>query len=201
MTDLFISAGELSGDLHGAKLVEELLKAHPKLKIAAVAGPKMRAMKIKPYFRMETLSVMGFVDVFFSLHKIIKQFYAVRRKILELQPKAVLLIDYPGFHLRLAESLKKKGYQGKIIHYICPTVWAWGKKRIFQMAKNLDLLLTIFPFEPQYFSKTNLPVRYVGHPLISQMQPTILERKKILALFPGSREAQIEKNLPLQLKN
>lgn len=203
MIDLFVAAGEPSGDLHGAKLIEALLIQRPHLKIGAVAGPKMRALPIQPLFRMEDLSVMGFIDVLCALPKILRQFFAIRNEILKLAPKAVVLIDYPGLHLRLERSLRKRGYRGKLIHFICPTVWAWGKKRIPQMAQNLDLLLTIFPFEPACFTQTSLPVQYVGHPLvkpIAEFTPSRTFQGKILALFPGSRKTEIERNLPLQLK-
>lgn len=201
--DLFIATGELSGDLHGAKLIEELLTLRPNLKIGAIAGPKMRKLKIREFFRMENLLVMGFIDVLFALPKIVRQFFAIRKKILELSPKAVVFIDYPGFNLRLERSLRKKGYKGKLIHLICPTVWAWGKKRIPLMAQNLDLLLTIFPFEKACFTHTQLPVQYVGHPLslqVAEFVPSGKLKGKILGLFPGSRKTEIERNLPLQLK-
>jgi lipid-A-disaccharide synthase len=201
--DLFIVAGELSGDLHGAKLIEELLKQNPKLTIGAVAGPKMRKLPIQEFFPMEKLMVMGFIDVLLALPKIARQFFAIRNQILALNPKAVVLIDYPGFNLRLEKSLRAKGYQGKLIHYICPTVWAWGKKRIGTMEKNLDLLLTIFPFEPKCFEKTRLPVQYVGHPLglaVASFVPKGKFQGKILSIFPGSRKKEIKRNLPLQLK-
>ena len=200
MTDLFICSGEMSGDLHGAKLIEALLNLRPDLKIGAVAGPHMRKWPIREYFPMESLKVMGFLDVLKALPQLIRTFYQIRNQILALNPKAVLFIDYPGFHLRLENSLRKKGFQGKLIHFICPSVWAWGKKRIFPMAKNLDLLLTLFPFEKGYFSNTNLKVKYVGHPLAKKIAPPIPCKEKILALFPGSRKAQIDRNLPLQLK-
>lgn len=203
MIDLFIASGEMSGDLHGAKLIEELLILRPSLKIGAVAGPKMRKLPIREIFPMENLRVMGFIDVLLALPKIIRHFFFIRNQILELSPKAVVLIDYPGFHLRMERSLRKKGYKGKLIHYICPTVWAWGKKRIPLMAENLDLLLTIFPFEKSCFANTKLPVQYVGHPLtqaVTQFQPSGKFQGKILGLFPGSRKTEIERNLPLQLK-
>jgi lipid-A-disaccharide synthase len=203
MIDLFIATGEMSADLHGSKLIEALLKERPQLKIGAVAGPKMRKLPITEFFPMENLMVMGFVDVLLALPKIRRNFLAIRNKILELNPKAVVCIDYPGFHLRLEKSLRKKGFQGKLIHFICPTVWAWGKKRIPAMAKNLDLLLTIFPFEKGCFSNTKLPVEYIGHPLteaISNFVPTQKFKGKILGIFPGSRKHEIERNLPIQLR-
>ncbi len=201
--DLFVSSGEMSGDLHGASLIEELLKQRPCLKIGAVCGPKMRRLPIQSFFKMEDLAVMGFLDVLFALPKIIRQFFAIRNQILALNPKVVLFIDYPGFHLRLAKSLKKKGFKGKLIHFICPSVWAWGKKRIPLMAKTLDLLLVLFPFEVESFSSTSLPTLFVGHPLtwaVSQFRTSRLTKRKILGVFPGSRKTEIARNLPLQLR-
>ncbi len=203
MIDLFIATGEMSGDLHGAKLITELLAIKPHLKIGAVAGPQMRKLPIQEYFPMENLRVMGFIDVLLAAPKLIRQFFKIRNTILQLSPKAVIFIDYPGFHLRMEKSLRKKGYLGKLIHFICPTVWAWGKKRIPLMAQNLDLLLTLFPFEKECFAKTQLPVRYVGHPLgldVAGFKPSGKFSGKILGIFPGSRKAEIERNLPLQLK-
>lgn len=203
MADLFLIAAEPSADLHGSKLVEALLAARPGLKIAAVAGPLMRSLPIEVLFPMESLQAMGFLDVLSALPRIARQFFSIRKKILSLNPKAVVCIDYPGFNLRLEASLRKQGYQGKLIHYVCPTVWAWGKKRIPRMAETLDLLLTLFPFEKECFSSTSLRVEYVGHPLASQILPaeTAVQRSgsNILALFPGSREAEIRRNFPLQL--
>ncbi len=193
----------MSGDAQGAKLIEALLKIHPELKIGAVAGPQMRKLPIREFFPMENLKTMGFLDMIPALPRLIRLFFAIRRNILELNPKAVLFIDYPGFHLRLERSLRKKGYQGKLIHFICPTVWAWGKKRIPLMAQNLDLLLTVFPFEKKCFLKTNLSVRYIGHPLalpIANFRSKNLFSGKIIGIFPGSRKTEIDRNLPLQLK-
>lgn len=197
--DVFVIAGEPSGDLHGANLISSLLKLNPTLKIAAVAGPHMRKMPIEATFAMENLCVMGFIDVLFAIPKILRQFFAIRKAILQKQPKAVIFIDYPGFNLRLQHSLRKKGYKGKLIHYIAPSVWAWGKKRIPLMAKNLDLLLTFFPFEKDCFTATSLRVEHVGHPLITSILPTQAKRTQTIAIFPGSRTSEITRNLPIQL--
>lgn len=199
--DLFIVAAEPSADLHGAGLIEEILRLRPQLIIGSVAGPKMRALGVKSFFEMEDLCVMGFIDVFFALPKLVKLFFSIRDKILSLNPKAIVFIDYPGFNLRLEKSLRKKGYQGKIVHYIAPTVWVWGKKRIELLEKNVDLLLTFFPFEKKYFNHTSLSVHHVGHPLVTKI-PFIPDKKReeILALFPGSREKEIERNFPIQIQ-
>lgn len=204
--DLFIFAGEQSGDLHGEKLLLALREKRPDLIVSGVGGPRMRAVGIDCILPMEEFQVMGFIDVFRSLPKLLRQFHFVARSILKLNPKAVVTIDYPGFNLRMARHLRKKGYKGKLIHFICPSVWAWGKKRIPLMANNLDLLLSILPFEKQLFKETLLQVVFVGHPLVERLKHypykelSLPREKKILALFPGSRRKEIERNLPLQIQ-
>ena len=160
-SDLFIFVGEKSADLHGEKILQALKQLDPALHISGVAGPRMRKVGIECILPMEDFQVMGFIDVFLALPKLVRQFYFVADQILSSNPKAVLFIDYPGFNLRMAKHLRKKGYKGKLCHYICPSVWAWGKKRIPLMAKHLDLLLTILPFEKNYFADTDLQVAYV----------------------------------------
>lgn len=199
--DIFIFVGEASGDLHGEKLLQALYKKNPALRVMGVGGPKMRAVGMECILPMERFQVMGFVDVFLALPRLIRQFYEVRRSILKANPKVVVTIDYPGFNLRMAISLRKKGFKGKICHYICPSIWAWGKNRIDVMADNLDLLLTILPFEKQYFAHTSLNVQYVGHPLIQRIASSVAQSStRLIAIFPGSRTKEIERNLPLHLR-
>lgn len=208
--DLFIFAGELSGDLHGEKLLKELYALDPKLKIKGVGGPKMRNIGMDCMLPMEEFQVMGFIDILSSLPKLYKKFKLIKEEILSSQPKGVVTIDYPGFNLRMAKALSKKGSTAKRIHYISPTVWAWGKGRIPQMERSLDELLTILPFEANLFSKGDLNTTYVGHPLISRIgnhsydpkwykQYGIESERPILSLFPGSREKELRRNFPLQL--
>ena len=203
--DLFLFAGEPSGDLHGEEIIKALLEKDPSLKIIGVGGPKMRSRPFESILPMEEFQVMGFVDVFLALPKLIRQFHLVKRTILERKPNKVVLIDYPGFNLRLARSLRKSGFKGKICHYICPSVWAWGKKRIPLMVQNLDMLLSILPFEEKIFAHTPLLVRYVGNPLINHIEshtPSPLSElgdTKVLGIFPGSRTKEIERNLAQQL--
>lgn len=199
--DFFVFAGEKSADLHGEKLLEALRATSPHLKISGVGGPLMRSKGMQCILPMEEFQVMGFIDVFLSLPKLMRQFYFVAREILRLNPRIVVTIDYPGFNLRLAKYLRKKGFKGKLVHFICPSVWAWGKKRIPLMAENLDMLLSILPFEKELFAHTKLPVHFVGHPLSERLKAypyktlTIASEKKILALFPGSRRKEIQRNL------
>lgn len=204
--DLFVFAGEKSGDMHGAAVLAALKAERPDLQVVGVGGPEMRSVGMECVLRMEQFQVMGFIDVFLSLPSLLRHFYTIVRAVLRQQPKVVLTIDYPGFNLRLAKALRKRGYTGKIVHYICPSVWAWGQERIKTMAKTLDLLLCILPFEPPLFSHTSLAAMYVGHPLVDKLRNyhykslPFQAQKPILALFPGSRKKEIERNLPLQLE-
>jgi lipid-A-disaccharide synthase len=194
MVDLFIIAGEASGDQLGEGLLQALKPSH--LTVMGIGGPKMRAAGMEPVFPMENLQVMGFIDVLFALPHLIKCYNKTVDAILKAQPKVVLTIDYPGFNLRLARTLRKKGFKGKICHYVCPSVWAWGKKRIGLMAENLDLLLSILPFEKQLFEKTTLRVEYIGHPLVQKIPPQEHPDRQLIAFFPGSRTKEIERNFP-----
>lgn len=207
----FLFAGEPSGDLHGSHLLTQLRERLPKGHFFGVGGPKMRDAGLESFLQMEDFAVMGFSDVLKSFPKIYRQFRQVSRAILQVNPHAVVLIDYPDFNLRLAKNLRKKGYRGKIIQYISPTVWAWRKGRIKTLSKYYDILLTIYPFEEQHFRNSSLPVSYVGNPLCEYLSNydynsnwkellQIPHENPIVALFPGSREGEIERNLPIQLQ-
>lgn len=207
----FIFSGELSGDMHGSLLIKALKMRQPELSVSGVPGPNMRLQGVHGILRMEDFEVMGFSDVLWSLPKLWHQFCQVRDEILKTSPEAVIFIDSPSFSLRMAAALRKAGYKGKIIQYICPTVWAWGKNRIQHMEKSFDLLLTIFPFEAEYFANSTLKVQYVGNPLQEAIQNHtydpqwhklfgIKQTDQLIALFPGSRTAEIRRNLPRQLE-
>lgn len=212
MSDLFLFAGEASGDAHGACLVRELKLIAPHLSLEGVAGPKMRNQGVKAFIKMEEFQVMGFTDVMLNFPSLYKKFYLIRDHILKSNPKVLLLIDYPGFNLRLAKSLRKQGWKGKIIHYICPSVWAWGKGRVKTLAENVDELLTIYPFEKDFFAKTPLKVSYIGNPVVESVKRAQLQTnwrsiaglpektERLISIFPGSRQAEIERNLPIQLE-
>lgn len=207
---LFLFAGEPSGDLHGSHLYRALKQQFPDASIEGCAGPLMRSEGMPAQWRVEEFSVMGFTDVLFALPRLIKLFFRIKKHILKTHPDAVVLIDYPGFNLRLAKSLRKAGYTGKIVHYIAPTVWAHGKDRIQHMAETVDLLLTIYPFEKHYFSHTPLQVEFIGNPLVEGLKrysysqnwkaDLKLPDQPLIAIFPGSRKGEIARNLPTQLQ-
>lgn len=203
---VFLFAGEASGDVHGEKLFSTLRKKDPLLKIYGVGGPKMRSAGFESILNMEEFQVMGFVDVFFALPKLIYHFFSLRRRLLKDKPDVVILIDYPGFNLAMAKTLRKASFPGKICQYICPSVWAWGKHRVKKMEAILDHLFVIFPFEKQLFNPEKLKVAYVGHPLVHKIETDrcrpleMDEKKRVIALFPGSREKELMRNFPLQVR-
>lgn len=207
----FIFAGEASGDLHGSRLMQALKSYDSCALISGVGGPQMRQEGLDCLIEMEKFQVMGFSDVFKSLPQLIKLFYQVRDYILKSKPDCVILIDYPGFNLRLARALRKKNFAGKIVQYICPTVWAHGRGRAQILADHYDLLLTIYPFEAALFSRTPLKVEYIGNPLVETIrthpyqtdwadQTGLPKNQEIIALFPGSRRSEIELHAPQQLQ-
>ena len=206
MTDLFIFAGEASGDHLGSELLKALKQRNPNLKIEGVFGPLMRKENPNVKIPMEEFQVMGFIDVIKAIPKLRRLFYQTRKLIEKSSPKALLLIDYPGFNLRLAKSLKKRGFKPPIIQYVCPSVWAWKKGRIKTMEKVLNHLICLFPFEPSCFIKSPLTTSYFGHPLSNKIHnhsytPSVpSSNKPILAIFPGSRKKEVERNLPLLLE-
>lgn len=211
MIEIFIFAGELSADAHGANLLAALEKHHPNLNITGVAGPELRARGVNAVLEMEAFSVMGFSDVLKSLPRLWRQFRCLREHILKSNPAVALFIDSPSFSLRMARALRQRGYKGKIVQYVSPTVWAWGKDRAHQMANTFDLLLTIYPFEASYYKQTTLRVNYVGNPVQEAIQKYkydphwgkkfgIESAENLIAVFPGSRPGEIFRNLPLQLQ-
>lgn len=198
---LFIFAGEASGDQLGAALVKQLRLSGFHESIWGVCGEKMAAEGVEQTLTMGAFQMMGFVGVLTGLPRLLRQLKQLVQLIMERGPKAVLLIDYPDFNLRLARDLRRSGYRGKIIQYVCPTVWAWRASRIPQIAERFDLLLTLFPFEPELFAHTSLQAEYVGHPAASLACSDSSKRERdLVGIFPGSRPAEIELNLGLQLQ-
>lgn len=197
---LFFVTGEASGDLLGSLLIQRLKRLAPKYVLRGVGGDKMAAAGLKPLPYFDRLQVMGVSDVLVNLPSIASAFLAIEKEILTSQPKAVILIDYQSFNLKLAKRLRKKGYQGKIIQYVSPTVWAWKAYRIPEMAATLDLLLTLFPFEPHCFEGTGLKTVFVGHPLLEVLPKPSGQKEPILTLFPGSRFGAIRSTFPIQLR-
>jgi lipid-A-disaccharide synthase len=208
---LFLFAGEVSGDMHGAMLLNALKRDYPDINLMGVAGPQMRAQGVVGTWKMEDFNVMGFSDVFRSLPQLWHKFSQIKECILETQPDAVIFIDSSAFSLRMAKALRKKGFPGKLVQYICPAVWAWGKSRITQIGAYFDLLLCIYPFETACFPPSRLRVEYVGNPVKEIIEKHVYDpygltlfgienNQNLIGLFPGSRSGEIKRNLPLLLE-
>lgn len=202
--DLIVIAGEPSGDHHAAEVLKNLKASNPHLKIAAVAGPKMRsAYPLTEILGIEQLSIMGFVDVLINLPKLYFAYRKILKFILTNTSKMVLFVDYPGMNLKLGKTLREKGYQGKICQFIAPTAWAWKKNRVHTLKKYCDKLFCILPFEEAFFKSYGIDAKYVGNPLVQKLKPYIGNNSRnqgLVAIFPGSRKHEIHKNLSLILE-
>jgi lipid-A-disaccharide synthase len=199
---LYIIAGESSGDGHAAVLMSELLAMAPDIEFYGAGGPKMREVGGSHIFDWTQEAVVGFWDVLMKYPYFREQFYRIYREIIELQPSAVIFVDYPGFNLRLARYLHRKGFRGKKIYYISPQVWAWNRGRIPKMSRFLDLMLCIFPFEKPLYEASGLRTEFVGHPMLAQLETRrILANRdpKLVGLLPGSREREVRRILPAML--
>lgn len=203
----YIIAGEASGDLHGSNLIRELKKLDTGADIRCWGGDKMQAaggVLVKHY---RDLAFMGFTEVLMNLRTIFRNLRFCKEDIESYKPDALILIDYPGFNLRIAKWAHEQGL--KVIYYISPQVWAWKENRVKMMKQCIDKMLVILPFEKDYFkNKWNWEVEYVGHPLVEVVeisrQSTVdsqqLSDRPIVALLPGSRKQEILKKLPIMLE-
>lgn len=200
----YIIAGEASGDLHGSNLIKELKKLDASASIRCWGGDKMREAGGHLVKHYRDLAFMGFTEVLMNLRTIFRNLKFCKEDIAQYKPDVLILIDYPGFNLRITKWAKQQGL--KIIYYISPQVWAWKANRVKMMKECIDKMLVILPFEKDYFrDKWNWDVEYVGHPLVE-----VIERKRseagsrkpeseIIALLPGSRKQEIAKKLPMML--
>jgi len=199
---VLVIAGEISGDMHAARLVEAVQSRHSDVSFFGIGGDALRATGMDILIESRDMAVMGLTDVIVRL----SFFQYVMDEMLSLlherKPDAVLLVDYPGFNLRFAARAKQRGI--RVIYYICPQVWAWHRSRIPKIARIVDRLICIFPFEPALFEKTGLKADFVGHPL-ADVAATIRNRDRHalpwpgtehIALLPGSRMSEIQLLFP-----
>ncbi len=200
--EIMIIAGEVSGDMHAASLIRALKTRLPNAHVYGIGGERLRAQGVETLYDVKDMAVMGFTEVLRRLpffHKVFHHMLSLAR---QRRPDAVILVDYPGFNLRLAARTHAAGL--KTIYYICPQVWAWNRRRIPKMASIVDLLLAIFPFEKKVFENTPLCVKFVGHPLVDEIREALEEPLLDLpwagapriALLPGSRTQEIRRILP-----
>ena len=198
----YVIAGESSGDAHAAVLMSEMLALAPDIEFYGAGGPKMREVGGSHIFEWTQEAVLGLWDVMMKYPYFRGQFYRMYHEIVELAPSAVIFVDYPGFNLRLASYLHRKGFRGKKIYYISPQVWAWNRGRIPKMARFLDLMLCIFPFEKPLYEESGLRTEFVGHPMLADLEKrriNVSRDAKLVGLLPGSREREVRRILPIML--
>jgi lipid-A-disaccharide synthase len=201
----YIIAGEASGDLHGSNLIKELKKLDTDATIRAWGGDKMNDAGAEIVKHYRDLAFMGFVEVIRNLSTILDNLKFCKKDILQFQPNVLILIDYPGFNLRIAKWAKQQGL--KIIYYISPQVWAWKEGRVKSIKQVVDKMLVILPFEEKFYEKWDYKVEYVGHPLVQVVNDFLdthpkeqNQNKPLIALLPGSRKQEVAKKLPIMLE-
>lgn len=201
---LFISAGEPSGDLHGSNLALALKARQPNIQLSGFGGSRMAQAGCDLVFPLVDMAIMGFSQAIKSIPKLFKILAQAERHFEEQRPDAVVLVDYPGFHWWLADAAKKRGIP--VIYFVPPQIWAWGSWRIKKMKRLIDLVLCNFPFEHQWFSGHGLETKLIGHPyydeiLNQKLDESFLQEQAVrpglpIALLPGSRTQEVERNAP-----
>lgn len=199
----YIIAGEASGDLHGSNLIKELRKNDAAAKIRCWGGNKMEtagALLVKHY---RELAFMGFTEVIKNLPTIFKNLAFCKKDILDFKPDVLILIDYPGFNMRIAKWAHQQKI--KVVYYISPQIWAWKENRVHAIKRDVDKMLVILPFEKDFYKRFNVEVEYVGHPLAEMISnfnrdnPDVC-KENIIAVLPGSRKQEILIKLPIMLQ-
>jgi lipid-A-disaccharide synthase len=196
---IYIIAGEPSGDLHGANLIKALRLQQPELEIFCWGGEKMESAGGILRKHYKDLAFMGFWEVIKNLGQIKKNFDFCKKDILDKKPEIVVMIDYPGFNLRMARWLKHHKF--KVHYYISPQLWAWKEGRVNYVKKYVDEMMVILPFEKAFYQKHNYNAHFVGHPLLDEIKDIVIPEVKenIIAFLPGSRTQEIEVKLPIFL--
>ena len=203
MTIYFV-AGEVSADNHGAALMRSLRELDPHLKFVGRGGPQMEQVagaRFKNW--IGDAAVLGLWEVLRKYGYFHEQFRQTLNEIQESKPDAVVLIDYPGFNLRLARALRTQSRRHKTIYYISPQVWAWNRGRIKKMTRFIDLVLCIFPFETDLYSASGLRAIFVGHPMIERLETVKIDNRRdpnLVGLFPGSRLREVRKIFPVMME-
>jgi lipid-A-disaccharide synthase len=205
--NLLIIAGETSGDLHGASLIRELRKLDLDISVAGIGGNKMKAEGMELLFHLRQMSFLGLIEIIRHIPFVKKVQAELIKEVKKRNIKTVVLIDYPGFNLSIAQKLKKLGVS--IIYFISPQVWAWGSGRIKKIKRLIDKMLVILPFEENLFKENSIDAEFIGHPLLEQMDNyrflrrdeffnkfNLDKSREILLLLPGSRQQEVKKIFP-----
>lgn len=207
---VMIVAGEASGDMYGAKVVEEAHRLDPSVRFFGIGGAAMRRAGVETLVDSKEMAVMGLFEIISHIGVIYRAFMLLKSRILADKPDLIILIDYPGFNLRLAAVAKRAGV--KVLYYITPQVWAWHSSRAKKIARLVDHAAVILPFEAPFFERVGLAVTFVGHPLLEMAMPTMAKgaaqlefgldpQRRTVGLFPGSRLREISSLLPTMLES
>ncbi|MCD6547950.1 MAG: lipid-A-disaccharide synthase [Thermodesulfobacterium sp.] len=205
---IFIITGEISGDVYGYLLIKRIKELNSAFQFVGIGGPKMRSLGIEILFPAESLALVGLPSFsefkkYWFVYKKVKEF--LERKRVDV----VILVDFPGFNLKVAKLAKKLGYP--VIYYIAPQAWAWNKKRVHILKKYVDRLYVVLPFEKEFFSSYGIPTVYLGHPILDLIKTNLSEKifyevyqldssQPLVSFFPGSREKEVTRHIPIFLK-
>ena len=206
--EFLIVAAEASADLHAARALEELHRIRPDVRAFGLGGPRLRAAGLEALYPAEDLSVMGIAEVLPKIPRILEILRGLREAAAERKPKVALLVDSPDFNLRLAKHLKAQGV--RVVYYISPMIWAWRRGRAKKIARVVDRMLCILPFEERFYDGTGVSARFVGHPLADRPPPSDPARYRAdlgldagrltVALLPGSRHSELKRIFPPMLE-
>ncbi len=207
---VMLVAGEASGDQHAAKLVTGLRRLNPNVQFLGMGGNRMRAAGVELLVDSTKLAVVGLIEILAHYREIRSALKRMQAAVRDHHPDLLILVDYPGFNLRLAATAKKAGV--KVLYYISPQVWAWRPGRVNTIAQRVDMMAVILPFEVDIYRNANVPVHFTGHPLVDEVKPTMTRSQafecfqlkaqgKILGLFPGSRQSEIKRLMPVLLQS
>ena len=207
----YIIVGEVSGDMHAANLIAEIKRKDPRAEIRAWGGDRMKEQGVTLVKHIRHMAFMGFVEVVANLHKVIGNIRECKKDMVAFQPDAVILVDYPGFNLRMAKFAHEKGF--RVFYYISPQVWAWKRRRVKKIKNSVDKMLVILPFEEEFYKNYGVDVTYVGNPLLDELSKApnvnrqaflrrngLGEKREIIALLPGSRRQEVKRMLGVMLK-
>jgi lipid-A-disaccharide synthase len=201
----YIIAGEASGDLHASNLVKAMRAIHTGSEFRGIGGDLMMAQEVSLLLNYRETAFMGFWEVIKNLRRILGYINQCKKDILQWKPDAIILVDYPGFNLRIADFAREAGI--KVFYYISPQVWAWKSSRVKKIRRDVDRMFVILPFEKEFYRKWNYEVDFVGHPLLDAIashdfstEINVAKRDHLIALLPGSRKQEIAEMLPLMMK-
>ena len=204
MKKIFIVTGEPSGDKIASSVISELNKINPNIEYLSVGGSHLQSLDIKTIFDLKDITYLGFTSVLFNIFKIRKRINTTVDEIIKFKPDILFTVDSPDFTLRVSERVKKLNNKIITIHYVAPQVWIWRKNRVKKMKNFIDHILLLFDFETKYFDQENIKNTFVGHPLLQNqnigktvLNNLISKNKKIISLFPGSRNSETNVLLPI----